>query len=167
MNNNVIIACDFESKEKLYSFLKPFEGLNPYIKEESLFFEEINGVQINLKLKNDIGIDKNSMTVNSLLSFDDYQQELISKTEQSHLNTLLEKLIILSKAGNTLANELHEQIKQKYQTLQEKKKRSQKKNNISNHHSNQSTNINQELTQHIHFLNLKSNLNIFVIFEWK
>ncbi len=32
MNNNVIIACDFESKEKLYSFLKPFEGLNPYLK---------------------------------------------------------------------------------------------------------------------------------------
>jgi orotidine-5'-phosphate decarboxylase len=32
MNNNVIIACDFESKEKLYDFLKPFEGLNPYLK---------------------------------------------------------------------------------------------------------------------------------------
>ena len=32
MNNNVIIACDFDSKEKLMSFLKDFEGLNPYLK---------------------------------------------------------------------------------------------------------------------------------------
>ena len=32
MNNNVIIACDFDSKEKLFDFLKDFEGLNPYLK---------------------------------------------------------------------------------------------------------------------------------------
>ena len=30
--NNVIIACDFDSKERLYDFLKPFKSLNPYIK---------------------------------------------------------------------------------------------------------------------------------------
>ena len=30
--NNVIIACDFENKEKLFSFLKDFESLNPYLK---------------------------------------------------------------------------------------------------------------------------------------
>lgn len=30
--NNVIIACDFDSKEKLFNFLKDFEGLNPYLK---------------------------------------------------------------------------------------------------------------------------------------
>lgn len=41
MNNNVIIACDFESKEKLVSFLKPFEGLNPYLKiGMELFYKE-------------------------------------------------------------------------------------------------------------------------------
>ena len=32
MNNNVIIACDFDSKEKLFDFLKDFEELNPYLK---------------------------------------------------------------------------------------------------------------------------------------
>ena len=32
MNNNVIIACDFDSKEKLMNFLKDFEGLNPCLK---------------------------------------------------------------------------------------------------------------------------------------
>ena len=29
---DVIIACDFSNKEKLYNFLVPFEGLNPYLK---------------------------------------------------------------------------------------------------------------------------------------
>ncbi|MCR5787207.1 MAG: orotidine-5'-phosphate decarboxylase [Acholeplasmatales bacterium] len=30
--NNVIIACDFDLKEKLMNFLKDFKGLNPYLK---------------------------------------------------------------------------------------------------------------------------------------
>ena len=29
---DVIIACDFSNKETLLEFLKPFEGLNPYLK---------------------------------------------------------------------------------------------------------------------------------------
>ena len=29
---DVIIACDFADQEKLFEFLKPFEGLNPYLK---------------------------------------------------------------------------------------------------------------------------------------
>ena len=29
---DVIIACDFANKEQLFDFLKPFEGLNPYLK---------------------------------------------------------------------------------------------------------------------------------------
>ncbi len=32
MDNNVIIACDFKSKEDLFTFLEPFKGLNPYLK---------------------------------------------------------------------------------------------------------------------------------------
>lgn len=32
MEKDVIIACDFNSKEELFTFLKPFVGLNPYIK---------------------------------------------------------------------------------------------------------------------------------------
>ena len=94
-----------------------FNGLNPYIKEESLFFEEINGVQINLNLKNDIGIGTGSMKTNSFLSFDNNETDLLSKTEQSPINILLEELIILSKAGNNLANELNEQIKGKLDNI--------------------------------------------------
>ena len=29
---DVIIACDFSNQETLFEFLKPFEGLNPYLK---------------------------------------------------------------------------------------------------------------------------------------
>ncbi|MCR5705686.1 MAG: orotidine-5'-phosphate decarboxylase [Acholeplasmatales bacterium] len=32
MERDVIIACDFKSKEDLMTFLTPFKGLNPYIK---------------------------------------------------------------------------------------------------------------------------------------
>lgn len=32
MDNNVIIACDFKSKEDLFTFLEQFKGLNPYLK---------------------------------------------------------------------------------------------------------------------------------------
>ena len=32
MDNDVIIACDFKSKEDLFTFLEPFKGLNPYLK---------------------------------------------------------------------------------------------------------------------------------------
>lgn len=38
---DVIIACDFENKEKLYEFLKPFEGMNPYLKiGMEIFYKE-------------------------------------------------------------------------------------------------------------------------------
>ncbi len=38
---DVIIACDFNNKETLYEFLKPFKGLNPYLKiGMELFYKE-------------------------------------------------------------------------------------------------------------------------------
>ncbi len=38
---DVIIACDFSSKEALYEFLEPFKGLNPYLKVGmELFYKE-------------------------------------------------------------------------------------------------------------------------------
>jgi orotidine-5'-phosphate decarboxylase len=38
---DVIIACDFSSREELFNFLKPFEGYNPYLKVGmELFYAE-------------------------------------------------------------------------------------------------------------------------------
>ncbi len=50
--NNVIIACDFESKERLYDFLKNFNGLNPYIKiGMEMYYKEGADLIIDLKKK--------------------------------------------------------------------------------------------------------------------
>jgi len=41
MERDVIIACDFKSKEELYEFLKPFKGMNPYLKiGMEMYFKE-------------------------------------------------------------------------------------------------------------------------------
>ena len=38
---DVIIACDFKNKEELFEFLKPFEGLNPFLKiGMEIFYKE-------------------------------------------------------------------------------------------------------------------------------
>ena len=41
MGKDVIIACDFKNKEDLMNFLKPFEGLNPFLKiGMEIFYKE-------------------------------------------------------------------------------------------------------------------------------
>ncbi len=48
--NDVIIACDFSSQEELFTFLKPFQGLNPFLKVGmELYYKE--GPQLVKKLK--------------------------------------------------------------------------------------------------------------------
>ena len=47
---DVIIACDFSNKDDLFSFLKPLEGMNPYLKiGMELFYKE--GPELVKKLK--------------------------------------------------------------------------------------------------------------------
>ncbi|MBQ3253374.1 MAG: orotidine-5'-phosphate decarboxylase [Acholeplasmatales bacterium] len=46
---DVIIACDFKNQEDLFNFLKPFEGMNPYLKiGMEIFYKE--GPQLVKKL---------------------------------------------------------------------------------------------------------------------
>ena len=41
MGKDVIIACDFKNKEDLFEFLKPFDGLNPFLKiGMEIFYKE-------------------------------------------------------------------------------------------------------------------------------
>jgi orotidine-5'-phosphate decarboxylase len=52
MNRDVIIACDFKSREELMTFLAPFKGLNPYIKiGMEMFYKE--GPELVRELKKD------------------------------------------------------------------------------------------------------------------
>ena len=48
----VIIACDFKSKEELFEFLKPFKGMNPYLKiGMEMYYKE--GPELIKKLKSE------------------------------------------------------------------------------------------------------------------
>ena len=50
MAKDVIIACDFKNKEELLNFLKPFQGLNPFLKiGMEIFYKE--GPQLVRELK--------------------------------------------------------------------------------------------------------------------
>ncbi len=52
MNRDVIIACDFKSRDELMTFLTPFKGLNPYIKiGMEMFYKE--GPELVRELKKD------------------------------------------------------------------------------------------------------------------
>ena len=52
MERDVIIACDFKSKQELMEFLKPFKGLNPYIKiGMEMYYKE--GPELVRELKKD------------------------------------------------------------------------------------------------------------------
>lgn len=49
---DVIIACDFKNKEDLFNFLKPFKGMNPYLKiGMEIFYKE--GPELVRELKKD------------------------------------------------------------------------------------------------------------------
>ena len=52
MGKDVIIACDFKNKEELFEFLKPFDGLNPYLKiGMEIFYKEGPSLVKELKAK--------------------------------------------------------------------------------------------------------------------
>ena len=52
MNRDVIIACDFKTREELFAFLEPFKGMNPFLKiGMELFYKE--GPQLVKDLKKD------------------------------------------------------------------------------------------------------------------
>lgn len=52
MERDVIIACDFKTKEELFTFLVPFKGMNPYLKiGMEMFYKE--GPELVRELKKD------------------------------------------------------------------------------------------------------------------
>ena len=88
-----------------------------YDREETLFNKEIFGVNISLNLKNNPGINSQNMKVLTNLKFNDEQNELVNIVEFTDLNKILKKLKLLCMAGNNLAKELYEKIKDKFDIL--------------------------------------------------
>ena len=88
-----------------------------FTKEQVLFnYTDIGGIQIALKLKADSGLNTEAMRSYSNLEFDDKDEDkhsLSSLEEFTDIQKILDELLELSKAGNHLASQLYEQIKDK------------------------------------------------------
>ena len=89
------------------------ESEDGYSKEQIIFeYQELNGPNIFLTLSDDSSINSETMKANSYFKFGEKEEdELINNNLQSILTKVLNKLIILSKAGNKMADELYQNIK--------------------------------------------------------
>ena len=105
-------------KKERKNFRNLMDYTSEYIKQENLFYyEDTGGIEIFLNLKVDSGINKLALYSYSDLIFDDRSYYLSSLSNSTDLQTTLNNLIELSKAGNHLANKLYEQIKEKLEGI--------------------------------------------------
>ena len=92
-----------------------------YVKEQPLFdYKDAGGVQIDLNLKLDSGLNTEAMRSSSDLTFDHDEKNLNSLSyleEMSDIQLILDELIELTKAGNHLAAELYNKIKEKLEGI--------------------------------------------------
>ena len=120
-----IVQEKSKSKKKNYlkknnpkTFRNLMEFATQFTKEEDLFsYKDIGGIQINLKLKADSGLNTQAMRSFSDLQFDDKETHLSSLEEFTDIQIILDELLELSKAGNHLASQLYEKIKDKLQGI--------------------------------------------------
>ena len=79
--------------------------------EDQLFSKEINGIDIEINLKNDIGLDYGSNSkIISDLTTGKGSNELSHSESNTKLNETMDKFISLSKSANLIASSLHEEL---------------------------------------------------------
>ena len=106
-----------EKPKKKYIYKKKGRTLEKenggIIKEENIFeYNGLEGGNIYLSMLIDSSLNSDTMKANSYSKFnEDEVNELNSNEHESILTNILNKIIILSKAGNHLANELYQNIK--------------------------------------------------------
>ena len=88
-----------------------------FIKKQSLFEYQDSMLLINLELNDDSGLNSETMKIKQDISFGDNTSNIIGKEQTSNLSKILEKLIILSQAGNRLANELLNNLKNYFENI--------------------------------------------------
>lgn len=99
-----------ESKKiRKRKLLNSKDGLS---KEETAFlYQSLIGPNISITLSDDSSINSEFMKANSYFKFgEDNEDELVNSNLDSILTKVLNKLIILSKAGNKLADELYQKV---------------------------------------------------------
>ena len=79
--------------------------------EDQIFSQEINGIDIGINLKNDIGLDYGSNSkIISDLTTGKGSNELSHSESNTKLNETMDKFISLSKSANLIASSLHEEL---------------------------------------------------------
>ena len=85
---------------------------NHYKNEDNIFeYNDLGGANIFLLMMDDSSLNTNTFKANSYLIVDEEEKELVSNYQDSSLTDILNKLLILSKAGNKIADELYQGIK--------------------------------------------------------
>ena len=88
-----------------------------FSKEEILFYKEILGAKLNLKLRIDSGLNTESIKTFLELYLNEEKFELDNTQEFSNLNDIIKKLLTLSNAGNSIAYQLYEALKNNLNNL--------------------------------------------------
>ena len=101
-------------QKKQKQFRNLMEYASEYTKTQDLFtYTDIGGIQVNLNLKLDSGLNTQAMRAYSQLLTDDQENHLSTREEFSDIQKIIDELIELSNAGNSLATKLYERIKDK------------------------------------------------------
>ena len=111
-NNNSNIHF---SKRKL----EDKENLNIFdVKEESFFNQQLFGVNLGINLKNDFGLGnlENEKAISNLIRGEKINK-LLNEQIFTNINQTLTEFIILSKAGNKLANSLYQHLNESFTSL--------------------------------------------------
>ena len=100
-------------KENEDSSLRNLEDSKPVIKKEANLLElRIAGTLLRISLENNAGYNTQAMEANSILEIDGKKWDLAKIPQYSDIDRVISKLIILSKAGNSLATKLYQNIKE-------------------------------------------------------
>ena len=85
--------------------------------EELLKIDHYGGVKFSINLKNDIGLNVESMKAFLNLKIDDTITEVGNLKEYTNIGEVLNELIILSKSGNELVLELYNKLNECYDNI--------------------------------------------------
>ena len=85
--------------------------------EELLKIDHYGGVKFSINLKNDIGLNVESMKAFLNLKIDDTETEVGNLKEYTNIGEVLNELIILSKSGNELVLELYNKLNECYDNI--------------------------------------------------
>ena len=108
---NIGVNGVFPQKKKRKLFAVANEK-NQYKNEDTIFeYNDLGGANIFLLMMDDSSINSETFKANSYLKVDEEEKELVSNYQDSSLTDILNKLLILSKAGNKIADELYQGIK--------------------------------------------------------